>query len=110
MGLFDFLKKNKNENAEKDDFDILSGSGMIEYIRSNLKNPSPENVLKVLENVAKPDDDLERLTEDGELPWGWHSHNKDFTGKINGEYSYFLDKWLDARKKSPKELYSALRW
>ena len=109
MGLFDILKKNKKENAEKGDFDILSGSGMLEYIRSNLKNPSDENVLKVLDNLSKPDDDLEHLTADGELPWGWHSYNRHITDNINGEYSYFLNTWLDARKKSPKELYSALK-
>ena len=109
MGLFDFMKKYKKGTAEKDDFDILSGSGMIEYIRSNLKNPSPENVLKVLENVAKPDDDLEHLTAEGNLPWGWHSHNKEFTEKIGCEYTHFLNSWLDARKKSPKELHSALK-
>lgn len=108
MGLFDFIKKYKKGNAEKDDFDILSGSGMLKYIRSNLKNPSDENVLKALDNLAKPDDDLEHLTADGELPWGWHTHNKEFLAQIRGEYSYFLNYWLDARKKSPKELQSAL--
>ena len=109
MGLFDFLKKNKKVNAKQDDFDILSGNGMVEYIRSNLKNPTDENVLKVLENIAKPDDDLEHLTTDGELPWGWHTHNMEFTEKIGCEYTHFLNSWLEATKKSPKELYPALK-
>lgn len=92
MGFFDFLKK-KSVQKEKTD----------------LEKPSSENLLKVLEIIAKPDDDLDHLTKDGELPWGWHSHNKAFTDKINTEYSYFLNMWLDARNKTPKEQYQALK-
>lgn len=51
----------------------------------------------------------DRLTEDGELPWGWILHNNEFTGKIGGEYSHFLNMWLDSRNKSPLEQYSALK-
>ncbi len=109
MGFFDFLKKNKKENTSTNNFDTLSGKGMVEYIQSNLKNPTEENVMKVLDNFAKPDADLEHLTSEGELPCGWHTHTKEFTSKINGEYSCYLNLWLDARKKSPKELYSALK-
>lgn len=53
--------------------------------------------------------DFEHLTAEGELPWGWIMRNKEFTDKINSEFSYFLNMWLDARKKSQKELYSALK-
>lgn len=51
----------------------------------------------------------DKLTSDGELPWGWTLHNKEFTEKIGSEYSYFLNMWLDARSKAPKELYPALK-
>lgn len=40
---------------------------------------------------------------------GWVAHKKDFIEPIEKEYSYFLQSWLDARNKSPKELYSALK-
>lgn len=50
----------------------------------------------------------DRLTPDGELPFGWVTKNKDFCDKINGEYSYFLNTWLDTRKKSIKEQCWAL--
>lgn len=105
MKLFDFLNKNKKENLN----DVLSGKGLVQYIQSNISNPTEKNVLKVLETIAKPDDDMEHLTAEGELPWGWHSQNKDFTSKIESEYSYFLNMWLDARNKAPKELHSALK-
>ena len=68
-----------------------------------------ENVLKALDALAKPDDDLKHLTADGELPWRWHSHNKEFISKINEEYTHILNMWLDSRSKSPKEQYSALK-
>lgn len=51
----------------------------------------------------------DRLTPDGELPFGWISRNKDFVNQIEGEYSYFLNMWIEARKKSPEELYPALK-
>lgn len=51
----------------------------------------------------------ERLTPSGELPWGWIYRNSEFTEKIQNEYSYFLDMWLDSKNKSPKEQYQALK-
>ena len=51
----------------------------------------------------------DKLTADGELPFGWFYRNKEFTTKIQNEYSYFLNMWLDARRKAPKEQYSALK-
>jgi hypothetical protein len=53
--------------------------------------------------------DFEHLTKEGDLPWGWYTHTKEFTNKINNEYSYFLNMWLESRTKSPLEKYSALK-
>lgn len=52
---------------------------------------------------------LEHLTPEGELPWGWHTHTKDFTEKIKREFSYFLNALVETRNKSPKEKYQALK-
>jgi hypothetical protein len=52
---------------------------------------------------------LDRLTPDGELPFGWIYHNNEFVSRISGEYSHFLNMWLDSRNKSPKEQYQALK-
>lgn len=60
----------------KKEFNILSGKGLIGFIKANLKNPTDENVLKVVQAIAKPDADQEHLTKDGELPWGWLNQNK----------------------------------
>ena len=75
--------------------------GLLDFIK--------ENVLKVIKAPKPPASDLNHLTEEGGLPWGWVLRNSEFTGKIGGEFSHFLNKWLDARSKSPKELYSALK-
>lgn len=53
--------------------------------------------------------DLKHLTPDGELPWGWHTHTKEFTEKIKREFSHFLSTWLESRSKSPMEKYQALK-
>ncbi len=67
--------------------------------------------LKKKEPVAKnyEGERFDQLTKEGELPWGWVAHNKSFTNKIESEYSYFLNMWLESRKKSPIEEYSALK-
>ncbi len=52
---------------------------------------------------------LDRLTPEGELPWGWIYAHKDFTQKLESEYRQFLHAWLDSRKKSELEQYAALK-
>lgn len=54
-------------------------------------------------------DSLNHLDENGKLPWGWLYANKEFLDKIENEYSYFLNLWCDALRKSPKELRPALK-
>lgn len=111
MGILNFFKKKsaQKEKTEQETPNILTGEGLVDYIYSNLENPSQENLLKALDRIAKPEDDLDHLTKEGDLPWGWHSHNKAFTDKINNEFSYFLNSWLDVRSKSPSEQYQALK-
>lgn len=43
---------------------------------------------------------LDQLNPSGELPWGWIAHNKSFVDKIENEYSYFLNQWINARNKN----------
>lgn len=54
-------------------------------------------------------EDLQHLTADGDLPYGWIIANAKFTDKIGTEYSYFLNVWLESRNKSPRETYTALK-
>lgn len=52
---------------------------------------------------------FDKLTAEGDLPFGWVYHHKEFTEKIGGEYTYFLNNWLETHDKSPKEQYQALK-
>jgi hypothetical protein len=78
-------------------------------------NPDKNSIDKInIDKFSIKDDtseevDLEHLTSDGELPFGWTYRNRDFVNKISSENTYFLNMWLESRKKSPKELYSALK-
>lgn len=51
----------------------------------------------------------EKLTKDGELPWGWVTRHKDFVDKISGEFSHFMQLWTDNRYKDPIKYYGALK-
>lgn len=102
MGLFSGKKQKK-------DFDILSGKGLIDFVRSNLENPTDEKVLKTVQEITKPDVDQEHLTKEGTLPWGWHRLNKDFTDNIQSEYGYFLNEWIAVRNLAPIKQYGTLK-
>lgn len=56
-----------------------------------------------------PNEPLDRLTPDGELPFGWYTANKAFITQLRNEYNYFLDSWLVSRKASDLEEYAALK-
>ena len=77
MGLF---------NKKKNDFNILSGAGLVDFVKANLKNPTDKNVARAIKAIAEPDRDQQHLTPEGELPWGWLSANtpicKPFEDKI----------------------------
>lgn len=61
------------------------------------------------QDQAKQATNDEHLTPEGELPWGWVSRNNGLTSQIQGEYTHFLNMWLESRTKSPIEQYSALK-
>lgn len=52
---------------------------------------------------------LDRLTPEGDLPYGWYTANKEFTNRIETEYNHFRTAWLESRKKTDLEQYAALK-
>lgn len=97
MGLFNFRKKKSEKLSEhnlKDIATTLATQNIISVPKDNNHNTFGEPLDKLV---------------NGDLPWGWVSHNRSFTDKISKEYSYFLQAWVDSKSKSPKELYSALK-
>lgn len=101
MGIFKLFKK--KSKTPKD----LSKSENLEDITNTLLKNNMISVPKD-DNHNTFGGSLDKLV-DGDLPWGWVAHKKDFIEPIEKEYSYFLQSWLDARNGSPKELYSALK-
>lgn len=81
--------------------------GLFDFIKKKAPQEKAPQATKSETNSFS--EQLDRLTEEGELPWGWLYRNKEFTEKINGEYSYFLNMWLESRTKTPVEHYSALK-
>ena len=71
MGLFDIFSKKK----------------------SNTFNQQVQNT-----EVNRFGEDLTRLNENGELPWGWVSRKDDFRDKIASEYSYFFNECTSQQK------------
>lgn len=67
--------------------------------------------------ITVPEDDnhntfgeeLDHLMEDGELPWGWTAHKRDFIEPIKKEFSYFLDQWLSFHGKDVRKERDALK-
>ena len=98
MGLFDLFKKKETKKDTVRNSGALIEDNFTIHINSEQTVTSDEDL-----------EDFEHLTPEGDLPWGWFTHNKEFVDKMEAEHSYFLHKWIDARNKSPKELYSALK-
>lgn len=110
MGLFDLFKKKAPEKAS-DDFNPFDINSTKDYIRKRVKAENPfateREINRITNDVLSPKrNNLDRLTADGDLPFGWLYANKDFTQQIQEEYSYFSDSLSNA--KSVKEKLCAL--
>lgn len=53
---------------------------------------------------------MDRLTKDGELPYGWLDMNREFLDRVNNRYCYFLQVCLNSEQKSPREKCTALMY
>lgn len=109
MGLFGLFGNKKKEKKQNQDHDIMNREGLVDFVKSNLDDPSEENVLKAVQAIAKPANYLEHLDPDGGLPWGWHTANSKFTDKIRAEYNSFFRKWLGSRNANPATQYAEIK-
>ena len=126
MGIFDFFKK-KHEQQESmeqtgleqlaephiekvDDKDInpLNINDLIDLYENTQPDATEENVLAFVAKLAEPEEDQEHLTEDGDLPWGWHTTFEKDIKRIENKYKKFWSAWFDSRLKSPNDQLSAL--
>jgi len=75
----------------------------------SFKKKRPTAQPKVVVKTTSHDEDMTHLTEEGDLPWGWRTANKDFISKIGAEYNFFFQRWLDSRDKDPVTQYAELK-
>lgn len=103
MGLFNFLRKKQKKQVPKEP----SAHENLEDIANTLLENNMISVPKD-DNHNTFGESLDKLV-DGDLPWGWVTHKKDFIEPIAKKYKCLLNLWVDARNGSPQELYSALK-
>ena len=61
--------------------------------------------------VMIPGQNLDKLTEDGEIPIGWYYANREFTRDVRDQYDYFLNEYINSKKedKGIRAVRSALK-
>lgn len=74
---------------------------------SRKKKTTNDKIVNKRTNYAG--ESLEHLDKDGNLPWGWLSANREFCDKIQNEYSYFLNLWIESKNQEPKKRYEGLK-
>lgn len=52
---------------------------------------------------------MDRLTSKGDLPYGWSYANREFTGRIQKEYTHFVNAYYASKKKGLLQEYAALK-
>lgn len=68
-----------------------------------------KRTVELMQQIHVPNELMDKLI-DGELPWGWVTHNKVFIDRTNKEFNYFRETWVDARNSgNPKAEHDALK-
>lgn len=130
MSLFDIFKKKKKQDEIPPSTWLPTPPPITDYDRNgraekiiekiNNSNNLTEIAQVLAENglISAPKDNkhntfgqsIEHLDEDGELPFGWIAHNKKFIDKIQGDFNYFLNRWLSSKKANdPLQEFSGLK-
>ena len=76
--------------------------GLFDFFKKKQPKPAKANT----NSIGEP---LDRLTADGELPFGWVYRYKDFTDKISSEYLFFSKEYYESLRKEPIKKYAALK-
>lgn len=105
-----FLKKKKAAASQPEaEFNPLDAASVIDYIKQQKPGITDEELVDAFSKLAAPADDLDHLDEDGELPWGWHTANKDFTDEVQKKWREILNYWIESRKAPSAEQYAPLK-
>jgi len=112
MGLFNlFKKKEKPVREELNPFDINSVTDyLIKRIKEKKPNASSKEVANIINDMLIPKkENLQHLTEEGDLPFGWIYANIDFVEPTEKAYGELLDAWIAEKKKGVMNEYSSLK-
>lgn len=111
MRIFNIFKKKENkQEAPDDDFNPLDINSVIRYIKKMKPGISDHEAYEIIGKAVKPDKkELEHLTADGDLPWGWFFANKQFIEHATEEVKYFYSQYVENRYSEPKKKYAALK-
>lgn len=108
MGFFDFLKKKAAPKNEQNKPTPAQSGAKLSIAFTETVNGKTSQMTVPQTEITFPTN-FDHLTAEGDLPFGWITRNKDFTEKINAEYSIYLNYWLESRNKAPLEHYAALK-
>lgn len=120
MGLFNLFKKRQpdkkalKEVDTQEHFNPLNIDSVINFMVKQITEKKPnatlDEIASIINDVLTPkEEEVTHLTEDGELPYGWYTINKDFIEKTETEYRRISNVWFNARNKGVLEQYAALK-
>lgn len=82
---------------------------VILYLLFGKKKKKPTKTVKKSSNKNSFGERMDRLTRKGELPYGWAYENREFTEKIEKEYSHFRETYYKEEKNGVLKEYAALK-
>ena len=57
------------------------------------------SIFKNKKEIITPGQRLDKLDEDGQIPYGWYYENREFTKEFRDLYDYFLNEYINAKKQ-----------
>lgn len=103
-----FFRKKRKEKQQKSAVTVTFET--YENIGGELRQTDVHEITVKKDPKKKPVvKDMNHLTADGELPWGWLYANKEFVDQIKDEYSYFMHLWHEAQNKDVASQYAGLK-
>lgn len=82
---------------------------VVLYLLFGKKKAKNSSTRKKPSNKNSFGERTDRLTRNGELPYGWYSENRAFTGKIEAEHSFFSESYYKSKHEGIMQEYAALK-
>lgn len=79
------------------------------FVSFGKKKQKPSTTRKKGAKTNASGERMDCLTRKGDLPYGWSYANRNFTEKIEKEYSQFTDAYYKSKKRGMLKEYAALK-